>query len=191
MIFFSSFWLTNVDGVDDGGVGVDVDRGAGAAVVVIVVADAAVDVDVIIAWLLSWFLSLVASSLLIYSFLKVIDEGKEMGVVRGVGVGEAQWSRSWSPPIGIVLVDILFDLVSQPTKEDKQNKRVTKNHVQAHKAFLETVFSDGGMAERSKAVRSGRIPKGRGFEPHFRQMFIAPALGCNFGWVMCEMFIIG
>ncbi len=27
------------------------------------------------------------------------------------------------------------------------------------------------MAERSKAVRSGRIPKGRGFEPHFRQTF--------------------
>ncbi len=38
--------MTNVGGVDDGGVGVE--RGAGAAVVSIV-SDAAVDVDVIIA----------------------------------------------------------------------------------------------------------------------------------------------
>ncbi len=40
-------------------------------------------------------------------------------------------------------------------------------------------LSDGGMAERSKATRLGihsalskiRVPKGRGFEPHFRHSF--------------------
>ena len=32
---------------------------------------------------------------------------------------------------------------------------------------------DGEMAEWSKALRSGRSPKGRGFESHSRQVFFS------------------